>query len=185
MQILFLLMSFVGMILLFFGVKWIVKLFQLKDVVEFPIVEGIKEFEINKTGLYAVCIVGGAYIKYSEGFNIQILNVQNGKQLDLKENSLKPIFRKKVGTGVEYLQFNIQHIGRYKIEIHHAEKLIVKKSMLKIKQLFPSQSLDSIEILIQGKMPVGEYISGIVFLVLGANMALWGVILGINPNLFG
>lgn len=177
-------MGLIGLTMLFFGLKWSLKSFKSKKIIEFPILDSVKEFEIINPGLYSFCIIGGGYVHNSEGFKTLISNVGSQKSIDLEENIIKPRFRKNWKMGVEYLQFKINNIGNYKIEIQNPEKLIVKKSMLKTKQIFQSnQLMENIEILIKETIPVKKKLFGILFLVLGVNMSAWGIMLTLNPSL--
>ena len=179
-------MGLTGLAMLFAGAKWSVESFKSNDIVEFPIIDKLKEFEIIKSGLYAVCIVGGFYVHNLAGFKTSIFNIHNQKQIDLKEPNLKFRFRKKWKVGIEHLHFRIIEAGRYKIEIQLPEKLTVKESMLTTKQPFQSsQPIENIEVLIKGIVPLGKKILGIVFLVLGVNLSVWGILLSIIPKLFG
>lgn len=183
MQILFLVL---GLILTFFGVKWTFKSFKGKEIIGFPLSELKKEFEIIKPGLFTLCVVGGGYVDNSGNFRTLVMRKDNQKIIELKENILKPRFRKNRKMGVEYLQFKISHVGLYKVEIENAEDLVVKKSMLKTKQVFQSPlSVEKIEISIKETIPISKKLFGIIFLVLGVNMSAWGIMLEVNPELFG
>ncbi len=58
--------------------------------------------------------------------------------------------------------------------------------MLTAKQIFQTPlSIENITVSIQETITIGKKIFGIIFLVLGINASFWGIMLGINPNLFG
>ncbi len=167
MQILVIVMGVVGIILLFFGIKWSWKSLKAKEIIQFPFSQDQTQFKIEKTGLFSLCILGGRYLANSGGFGAQI-------------------FRKNMKMGVEFFHFTISQSGGYILHLENQEDLIVKTSMIKIKQLFQSPQLtENLQVLIKETIPVGKRIMGIIFLVLGVNMTAWGIMLGIYPNLFG
>lgn len=171
--------------MIFFGAKWTFKSLKAKEIIGFPLAEREKEFEIKNAGLFTLCIIGGGYVNNSGSFRVQIKGKDNQRTVYLKENFIKPKFRKNWKMGVEYLQFNISNYGLYKVEIGNPEDLIVKKSMLKIKRMFQSPlPIENIEILIKETVPISKKLFGIIFLVLGVNLSAWGIMLGINPDLF-
>jgi hypothetical protein len=186
MQILFIVLGLIGLTMTFFGAKWTFKSFKSKEIIGFPLNELEKEFEIIKPGLFTLCIIGGGYVNNTGSFRALVKRKENQKVIDLKENFMKPRFRKNWKMGVEYLQFKISNSGLYNVEIENAEDLIVKKSMLKTKQIFQSRlPIENIEVSIKETIPIGKKLFGIIFLVLGVNMSAWGIMLGINPDLFG
>ncbi len=174
------------MIMTFFGVKWTLKSFKTKEIICFPLNEKEKEFEIINIGLFTFSVLGGGYVNNSGNFLATIKSKDNQKRIDLKENYIKTRFRKNWKIGVEFLQFKISNTGFYKVEIKNPEDLIVKKSMLKIKQIFQSPlPVENIEILIKETIPTRKKLFGIIFLVLGVNLSTWGILLGISPDIFG
>lgn len=186
MQALFIVFGIIGLIMIFFGAKWTWKSVKAKEIVNFPFIESKKEFEIKNIGLFSLCILGGGSVNNSGCFQVQIKDRDNQRIVELKENTMKPRFRKNWKMGVEYFQFKISKNGWYKIEIKNPKDLVVKQSTLKIKQVFqypvPTESL---EVLIKETIPNSKKLFGILLLVLGVNISAWGIMLGINPHLFG
>ncbi len=186
MQIIFIILSLIGFTLTFFGVKWTYRSFKAKEIVGFPLIMKEQEFEISKPGLFALCIIGGGHVKNSGNFRVLIINTIDQKVIDLKENFMKPRFRKNWKIGVEILNFKVSNSGHFKVQIENAEDLIVKKSMLITERFFQSSlSIRNIEVMIKETIPVSKRLFGIIFLVVGVNMSAWGVMLGFNPELFG
>ena len=165
MQILYLLIGLIGLIMLFFGAKWLLR---SKTVVKFTINKNIKEFKIGRSGVYAVCFMETRFFNNFGVFHIKIINSDNQERIDMKKNFLKWRFIKNWKKGVEYYQFKIQNAGNYRIEIDQANK-----------------SIHNIEVLIKESVTVSKKIFGILFLVFGVNISFWGIILAINPNPFG
>jgi len=186
MQILFLALGLVGFIITIFGARWNFRSFQTKEIIGFSIIELEKEFVIKKPGLFTICIIGGGYLNNNDNFRILVKSKENQKVIDLKENCIKPRFRRNCKIGIEYRQFSISDSGIYKVEIENVKDLIVKKSMLKTKQIFQSPlPIKNIEVLIKETIPISKKLLGIVFFILGLNMFFWGIILGVTPELFG
>ncbi len=179
MQILYLIIGLIGLIMVFFGAKWLLR---SKTIVNLPIAEKTNNFTINRSGLYSVCILGSAYIKSSVGFNILISKSNSQENIKLKESFLKWRFFKNWNIGVEYLHFKIENIGDYHIEIQNPENLMVEKSTSFFQLGKPIQS---VEILIKESVSTAKKLFGVIFLVLGVNISFWGIMLAINPNPFG
>ena len=172
--------------MLFFGVKWILKTLKAKEIIEFPLMEGERDVEIKRTGLFALYILGVRSVDYSPHFKIKIENRENGKTVTSKENAVQMRFHKKQKMGIEYLNFSISMIGVYKIKIEKPENLIVKQTMLRTIIPFQSSSpIENIQLLIKETVPISQKILGIIFLIVGLNLSTWGIMLGINPGLFG
>lgn len=172
--------------MLIFGVKWMLATFRLKDVVEFPLSKKEEEFEISKLGRYALCIVGGGYVKGLEGLTVKLVHLESGEKIEVEEVLLKPRFRKHWKISIECLHFMINKSGNFRIEIEPPERLRVNRSMLIFKRSFQApEPIENLSILIKETNPVIQRILGIVFLVLGANLLVWGIILRINPGIFG
>ncbi|SFU65406.1 hypothetical protein SAMN05216480_111123 [Pustulibacterium marinum] len=186
MQILFIVLGFIGLTMTFFGVKWTVTSFKAKEISCFPFNNLKKEFEIKRPGQYTLSIIGGGFVGNTSNFHISVKTKDHQKIVDYEENFMRPRFRKNGKIGVEYLQFKISDSGLYKVEIENPEDLIVKKSIVKTKQFFQAPlAVENIEISIGETIPISKKLFGIIFLVLGVNISVWGIILGINPQLFG
>jgi hypothetical protein len=186
MQILFIILGVIGLAMTFFGVKWTLKSFRAKTIEIFPLIELRKEFEIIRPGLFSICIIGGGHVNNTGSFQVSVQHKDNKKTIDLKENYMKPRFHKKWKTGVEYFSLKIENCGIYKVEISNPEDLIVKQSINKSQHVFQSPlPIENIEISIKETVTISKQLFGIIFLTLGVNMSIWGIMLGINPELFG
>lgn len=129
------------------------------------------KFNIAKTieseiyyGSYAIYILGGHHIDVNPDFYIKIVNVENNKEIELTEKSLKSRDFKSGRKAVKFYTFEIDEYGKFEISVHNYKDIVVKDSIL---ELFPfpfnipnivlskvlgrsrkNRSLDDIEILI-------------------------------------
>jgi len=170
MQILFILMGIVGLAMLFFGIKWSIESVRSKALVRFPLDNRTQEFELMDEGLYTFCILGSRFVGNSASYTTSLSNIENKEKVELVQNFLKPKFRVGWKIGIEYQNFRIRKSGQYKLELGNPNSLKGNSSNL--------------EGMIKKTIPVSKKIFGIIFLVLGMNMSAWGIMLGINPNLF-
>ena len=186
MQILFIVTGIIGLTMFFFGVKWFLKSFNSKEIIEFPFLDNHKEFEIKNTGLYTIQILGAAQITNSGQFTIRLINKDNQKNIALKDYFLKPRFRKNWKIGIEYLHFKITESGNYIIKLENQNSFVAKKSMLKINSPFQqNKPSNNLKIIIKEAITPSKKLLSILFLVLGVNISFWGILLTINPNAFG
>ena len=177
-------MGAVGLTMLFFGIKWSIQSVRPKAIVQFSLGDKEQNFVFSDEGLYTFCVLGAGYINTGE-FEVRLSNQASKNEIEMLENFMKPRFRKDWKIGVEYLNFRIKIPGEYKLELINPESLTAKKSMLKAKQLLKSPiPATNLEGMIKKTIPISKKLFGIIFLVLGVNMSAWGIMLGINPNLF-
>jgi len=182
MQLLYLVIGLTGLTMMFFGAKWLLR---YKTVVNFPILEGTKEFTIKKPGLYAACIMGVGYFNNHNEYKFRLTQTNNGQQIKLKRPILKARFRKKWVMGIESVHFRIQDEGDYKIEITNLINATSANSAKKVTSIASSNPPVGIhQILIKATVSVLKKIIGIIFLVVGVQASFWGIMLAINPNVF-
>jgi len=182
MQLLYLTIGLTGLTMTFFGAKWLLR---YKTVVNFPILEGSKEFRVKKLGVYGVCIMGVGYLNNYNHYKFQLTNTNNRQQIKLKSPVLKPRFRKNWVMGVESVHFRIQDVGDYKIEITNLTNAAPANSVKKTQSIAsPNPPVRIHQILIKATVSVIKKIAGIFFLVIGVQASFWGIVLTINPNVF-
>ena len=180
MQILFLLIGLIGLVLFFLGVKMLVEKYRNKIIGELKLTENELNFE--QTGLYAICIVGGNYATNLGKFEVKITS--NGIELDTFEKQLKFKFYHKNRLATEFYQFEVLHTGIHKIIIKNIEDLVVKESMLVSKRLFQKKlPIEKIGIIVKETLSSANFIVILLMVVLGINIAVWGIILAFNPHL--
>ncbi len=170
MQVLFILMGIVGLTMLFVGIKWSIESIRPKPLVRFPLSERTQEFELKDEGLYAFCILGSRFVGYPSSYTSSLSNMENEEKIKLVQNFLKPKFRVGWKIGIEYQNFKIRKPGKHKLVLGDPNFLRGNSSNL--------------EGMIKKTVTVTKKLFGIIFLVLGMNMSAWGIMLGINPNLF-
>ena len=186
MQLLFICLGLVGIGMTALGIKWVYKSNFSKTIVRFPISKLTQEFRIETPGLYSINIVGGGSVRNKGHFKMRIVDVKNGHNITIKDNFIKPRMRLDWKMAVELSQFEIYDPGHYRIDIEGLDGLVVKKSMLFVKNRFHSpEDLKNIEVWIKETISNLQKVLGIIFLVFGANLSIWGILLGIYPEAFG
>lgn len=93
MQIIFLLIGIIGLVMFFFGMKTLIKKYRSKTIAEIDFSGKPSEINIEKTGSYAVCIVGGGHATNKGDFDLSITN--DGNQLNVFEKQMKFKFHHK------------------------------------------------------------------------------------------
>ena len=184
MENLFILMVPAGLILFFVGGRWMYAALKSKEIIKFPLDNQKQEFRVDKPGLFSFSLIGGGYVKNSGGFRASVKRKEYHIKVESHEPFIKAIIMKNWRIGVEYLHFKISDSGIYIVEIDGVKDLVIKGSILKIKQLY-QRSIPSkyIEVSIRETIPPTKQLFGIIFFVLGANITAWGIILGLNLNI--
>ena len=131
MQIISLLIGIIGLVMFFFGGKMLIQKYRSKIIGELNLTEN--EVNIENTGFYSICIVGGGYVNNLGNFDAKIIS--NGTELEVVEKQMKIKFRHKGRLATEFYQFEIENPGIHKILFNNIEDLEVKESMLVSKRL--------------------------------------------------
>lgn len=185
MQYLIFIGGLVGVGMFIYGVKILYKIYTTKDILQFNLNDNLNKIIIYKEGYYSINLIGGFGI-ISNPLNVIINSLNEKEKIVVTSNSRNYTFLKKWKRAIELYQFEIKSIGEYEVSIKNYEKLILKKSQLKIYQFFEKkQKISNIKVLIKETVPNSIKIKGIICLTLGANIGAWGIILGINPQIFG
>lgn len=184
MHLVFIALGIIGLGMFLLGLKWTINSITKKEIVQFNINEGEKVFQISKKGTFSICIIGGGFVVGSDGFRTIIEHLNTSKKIFPIENTIKYKFRKNRKLGVEYAQFRTDEIGEFMIKLQNVQHLIIKPSILGSKRSFQQKlPTDLILVLIKESISTSKKLFSIIFVVLGANMAIWGFILTFMPEL--
>ncbi|MFT5753774.1 MAG: hypothetical protein ACI924_000994 [Flavobacterium sp.] len=166
MQIIFIISSFIGIVLAFFGGKILLKIKNQKTISELDLTEKTNLVTFSKKGDYSLNIVGGGYVKNINNFSI-LINYNNNLIKVLERKPKKRFFYKGKLT-TEFKQFEIRNIGEHKIEFENINDLEVKDSMLFSKRMFQKRKNTSeIGILIKETSPSLNYLLGLILVIFG------------------
>lgn len=88
----------------------------------------IVETEIY-SGFYEIHILGGFDITTNPDFYLQIVNIETGDDIELKEKQLKARDYKDGKRAVKFYSFEIGKYGKYKISTHNYKDMVVKYHM--------------------------------------------------------
>ena len=182
MQILYIFMALVGFTMLYFGIKWMYQFFTTRKVIEFPLTEKTAEFLLDK-GLYAFCMVGVRYARNIGDFKIWLASDRDRRALE--KSSVGVNFSHNGSPAVQYSTFTVEQFGMYTVVLENIDKLKAKGSRLFFTRMLQSDiEPERIRILIKETLPFERIFLGIIFLVLGVNILVWGIILSFNPDIF-
>ncbi len=165
----------IGIILLYFGGKWIIKMLKPKEYAELTVEDTEMPFFIEAPGLFSVGFVGGKYVRIPDEFLIEIKDQHNQQPLQLTKKTLKYTFLRKWRPGVEGFHFNIQSAGEYVVSIRNLDKVVVSKIIFS-KPLPTEQIL----VVIRESLSLPKRVMGIIFITLGINMFVWGILLSLG-----
>jgi hypothetical protein len=158
-----------GIFLFIIGIKYYIKMFRLKKIVQFPMLQENKTFTIVKPGRYHIIVVGGSKIR---NLPLRLISVATNKGIEV--SNIFPAARTmhKGGIGVAYCEFFIDNPGEYSIIIENYNNISVGHykmgplAALQPDKVIPPSWLSLI---------VKEYTPPVTFII-----ALIGTILGIN-----
>jgi len=103
----------------------------------------------SKKGKYKLLFIGGFYVKNKGHFKINIKNEKTNEFLNIKIPFLK--VREFIGfkRAVHYANFEIQNEGNYIINFENIDNLIIKKSMLLLKNIIFPFAISSKSIIVE------------------------------------
>jgi hypothetical protein len=182
MQILFIFIGIIGLLFIVFAIRIFIKIKSKKEIAIFELNNNPKVIEFNTKGLHSICFIGVGFISDKGFFNVEL---KNKKQIQLIKTFPRYSFWHSGKIGIEIWKFKIDETGLYELVFKNVSDLVAKKPMLMSKRFFQSKiKPESIRVLIKETIPVKYRILSIVFLVIGINAFAWGIIIGINPNVF-
>jgi hypothetical protein len=184
MIVLFIIIGVFGVFLFVIGSYWTIQKYRCKEILQFNATE--KEVSVNiKEGVYSLGAIGCGFVENPESLVISITNLSTNQNIPLTINRPMPRFSKKMKIGIEIFNFKAIESGNYKMQIENIESLRAKESMLGMLQsLQPKIDVRNLNFLIKESYPVYKTIIGIIFMVIGMNIAAWGIIIAANPDIF-
>ena len=186
MQIIFLFIGIISLLLLIYSIKLVINQLRLKEISVFNLTEKPKNFEITKSGIHSICMIGISSDFKISGLDASIIT-PNGKQIDLTENLISYSYLRKRVKTFEQWNFKTSHNGKHTLIIKNLEDYISRNPILKSRKPLSNRKTEtkSLKILVKQSVSIKHRLISIVGLVLGVNGSFWGIILGINPNILG
>ena len=189
MQVTFLFIAIIGLTLVIYGIKLLIKELKLKEVAEFDLIDQTKSIDINKTGLYSINFIGiGHKYKFraNKAFDLSIIQ-PNGKNLKKINPNVNYHFIRKGKICIEIWRFDVIQKGIHRIEFIGLSEFIKKNPFIKsdeflIKRKFETSKL---KVLVKESVPGTNRFLMILSMVIGINAFFWGILIGIKPDLFG
>ena len=184
MQLTFIFIGIIGILLLIYSIRILIKSSKNKLVAEFTLDSESKEIQLNSTGLYSLCFLGAGFVDNRGKFDAE-LKAENGNLIKLNKTFPNYRFRKNGKLGLEYWNFEIDKSGKYILTFENLNDLIAKHSMLISKRMFQKEiSPNNLKILLKETISTKNRFFSIVGLVIGVNALIWGILIGLT-NAFG
>ncbi|PJE42160.1 MAG: hypothetical protein CUR32_04990 [Flavobacterium sp.] len=184
MQIIFLLIGIFGLIMFYYGFTIFLKKYKCKTpIAELDFNENSNEIYFNQIGLYSISFIGGNYANNIGNLDVRI--TKDKEDVEIFEKVMKSSFLYKNNIGTEFYQFKIENPGIYKMQFSNINDLELKQSKLASKRLFQNNlPIENVGVLVKEAITNFKYISSILLMVFGFNIAGWGMILAFNPSIF-
>ncbi|WP_405292659.1 hypothetical protein [Algibacter sp. Ld11] len=180
MQLTFIFIGIVGILLLIYSIRILIKSSKNKQVAEFALDSEIKLIELNSTGLYSLCFLGARFLDNKGKFSAE-LKSENGNVIKLNKTFPNFPFTQNGERGLEFWNFEISEKGKYILTFKNLTDLIAKESMLISKRMLQKNiKPESLKILLKETIPTKNKVFSIIGLVLGVNAMIWGVLIGLT-----
>lgn len=185
MQLTFIFIGIISLLVLIYSVRLFIRQLKLKEIVVFDLIERTKSFEIVESGIHSICIFG-----LSSDFTVSELKVSlstpNGKEINLTKNKIRYSYLRKGIRTFEQWSFKAHHSGTHKLNLKNLEEFLSKNPFLTSQKPFSNRKTEtkSLKILVKQSVSTKHRLISIIGLVLGVNGLFWGIIMGINPNIF-
>jgi hypothetical protein len=162
------------LIMIYFGIKFLIKFLKAKEIISFPVQENEISFHIPKKGRYSLCILGGTAVN---NLSVNIYSAVTSKFVVLTESFLKYKFNRSGKLGTTYLDFDIYEKGEYLLKVNNIDSLSVKMSMLKSVAMFESNvHRDRIVLLIREYSSPLHFIYSLLLLITGLGLFLLNIV---------
>ncbi len=184
MQLTFIFIGIIGILLLVYSIRILIKSSKNKLVAEFTLDSESKEIQLNSNVLYSLCFLGAGFIDNQGKFGAE-LKSESGNLIKLNKTFPNYRFRKNGKLGLEYWHFEIDKSGKYILTFENLNDLIAKHSMLISKRMFQKKiNTNNLKILLKETISTKNRLFSIVGLVIGVNALIWGILIGLT-NAFG
>lgn len=184
MQLIFIFIGIIGILLLIYSIRILIKSSKNILVAEFTLDSESKEIQLNSTGLYSLCFLGAGFVDNQGKFSAE-LKAENGNLIKLNKTFPNYRFRQNGTLGLEYWQFEIVKGGKYILTFENLNDLIAKHSMLMSKRMFQKKiNPENLKVLLKETISTKNRLFSILGLVIGANALIWGILIGLT-NAFG
>jgi hypothetical protein len=185
MQLTFLFIGIISLLVLLYVIKLLIENLRLKEITVFELTEKQKDFEIVKTGIHSICIIG-----LSSDFKVSELQANistpNGEQIKLTENTIRYSSLRKGVKIFEQWKFTTHQHGTHTLNLTNLEEFLSKNPLLTSQKVFSNRQIEtkSLKVLIKQSVSTKDRLIMILGFVFGINGLFWGVTIAINPTIF-
>lgn len=166
-QVLLTLGFFIGLALLVCGSTWIIRANRFKELQFAPLRSGVLEFEVLKTGMVGIEIVGGYHVSREPALRLSI-STDGGGTYPLRKTLPSYKLRRRGNRAVEVAQFHAVKTGVCRLHVGDVSKLRVLRSMLSTQRSFSDPvHLSALSICMMESMPWSQRALSIIFLLFG------------------
>lgn len=184
MQLTFIFVGIIGILLLIYSIRILIKSSKSKFIAELTLDSESKKIQLNSRGFYSLCFLGAGFIENQGKFGAE-LKSENGNLVKLNKTFPNYRFRQNGKLGLEYWHFEIDKAGKYILTFENLNDLISKDSMLISKRRFQKNiNPENLKILLKETISTRSRFLSIVGFVIGINALIWGVLIGLL-NVFG
>ena len=188
MQIFFFPLASIGLILTIYSIRLWLKEFNLKEISEFNLIDQPKTIEFKEVGLYSINLIGIGLKYRSRAKNSFRLSITqpSGKPLKLINPNSNFHFKRKGKMGIEVWRFDVAEKGIHNIEFIGLADFLKKNPFIKSDELLIERKFetDKLKVLIKESVSSWNRPIMIISLLIGINAFFWGLLLGINPDIF-
>lgn len=185
MQLLFYGLIPVGIISLYFSIKFSQKAFSGNIIFEIPYTQKSGSFSIEKPGTYSIWHKGQFFTKAPlDEFKPEITNTSTGEKIKLSSNLFRPNANNGLTARMELFRFDAP-AGNYTLNLPEGSSISgVENSLIK---MVPARKTDIAQYFIQVResRPFYQIIFGIVLLTVSGLLIIFGLVFGIlSPQIF-
>lgn len=168
------LVELIGLALVAWSLKVLLRVYK-KPIAVFNFEDDTHRFKITRQGYYSISVVGMRSIDGEKRAIIKMTS-NKGDALNVRVNYLLFSFTHNRQTAIQCWGFSIRHPGLYTIRFSNLEQIVAYGSMLRLKRFFWSTVEHSdLRILIHRSVKPIYQLGGIIALILGLNLILYGI----------
>lgn len=171
----------ISVTLILWSLFMLLKQLQLREIAYFDLIENPKSFNIAKTGIYSVSIVG-----INPDFNLKNLQASlkslNGVETLLSKNKIRFAYLRKGTLAVEQWKFITNETGKYELYYPNLNQYLAENPKLISKKLFSNRQIEtkSLKIAIKQSVPLAYRLFSLLGLFFGISGLSLGVFFAMN-----
>lgn len=170
-----------GAALLILGIYNAAKIYRLKEIASFPLMQDVKTLNFPKAGNYCLIVAGGNKVNQ---LPLRIVSQATGRGIDAYSVVPTPRSFKKGKIEVSYCRFFIEQAGQYEIKVTDYERVVVKRTYPGLLRLIGNTTISTAGL----KLIIEEHASGftrataIIGTIIGSLLIIFGTIFLLNNH---